>query len=338
MPIALDDIPLSGVEKAAVLFLCIGEERGSAMMKKMSRTEIQSVIQAMSRLGTIPAATVDAVIREFSKTVSGGAGVEGSVQVAERMLSGIMSDDAISEILGDLRSPAHGQNVWDAFAAVNEQTIATWLAGEHDQTIAAILSKMKPAVSARVLPLFGPERMGEITMRMVGLGTLSRNVVENLEAVIASDFLSAATRKSNVDPHQRLADMFNKMDANAFEGLSSELESRIPEELEAIKKKMFTFDDMVKLDGAALQRIMRMAEGNTLALALRGAKAEVRDAFMSALTQRMREMLETEMKEMGAVLARETREAQASLIDITNDLARQEVIRLPSNEDELIED
>ncbi|MDR6266754.1 MULTISPECIES: flagellar motor switch protein FliG [Rhodobacterales] len=338
MQLAIEEIALTGVEKAAVLFLCIGEERGSAIMKKMARSEIQAVIQAMSRLGTIPADVVENVIRDFSETVSGGAGVEGSVQIAERMLAGFLTDEAVSDIMGDLRSPAHGQNVWDAFAAVNEQTIATWLAGEHDQTVAAIMSRMKPAVSARVLPLFGAERMAEITTRMIGLGTLSRQVVDNLEAVIVSDFLSAATRKSNVDPHQRLADMFNKMDAGAFEGLSNDLEQRIPAELEEIKKKMFTFDDMVKLDGAALQRIMRLAEGNTLALALRGAKAEVRQAFMAALTQRMRDMLETEMKEMGPVRARETREAQSALIDITNDLVSQEIIRLPSTDDEMIED
>lgn len=74
------------------------------------------------------------------------------------------------------------------------------------------------------------------------------------------------------------------------------------------------------------------------ALALRGAKAEIGDLLLAALTKRTRQVLETERNEMGAVLARETREAQASLIDITNDLARQEVIWLPGNEDELIED
>ena len=117
---------------------------------------------------------------------------------------------------------------------------------------------------------------------------------------------------------------------------TSDLEERVPQELDQIRKKMFTFDDMVKLESASLQRIMRMAEGNTLALALRGAKSEIRSAFMSALTQRMREMLEMEMKEMGPVRARESREAQATLIDITNDLVRQDIIRLPSTEDEMV--
>jgi flagellar motor switch protein FliG len=336
MELDIDEIRLTGPEKAAVLFLCLGEERGSELMKKMPKSEIQVVVQAMSSMGTIPANAVEAVIREFTETVTGGVGIEGSVDVAERLLSNFMPEDAISDIMGDLRDPGNGQNVWETFAAVNEKTIANWLSGEHDQTIAAILSRMKPAVAARVLPLFGNERMIEITARMVALETLPRNVLDSLEHVISTDFLSAATRKSNIDPMQRMADMFNKMDANLFEELSEALDQRIPEQFDDIKKKMFTFDDMVKLETSALQRIIRGAEGNTLALALRGAKAEVRDVFMGALTQRYREMLETEMADMGQVRARESREAQSALIDIANDLARQEVIRLPSDEDEMI--
>lgn len=222
---------------------------------------------------------------------------------------------------------------------MNEQTTATWLAGEHDQTIAAILTRMKPAVAARILPLLGDERMEEISARMITLGTLPRAVVEQLEDVITKDFLSAATRKSTIDPHARMADLFNKMEGPVFDKLADGLSKRIPDALEEIRKKMFTFDDMVRLDAGALQRIMRAAPTtptNTLALALRGAKPEVREAFMQALTERARKMLESELKDMGEVRLRETREAQSALIDIANQLARQEVIRLPSEEDEMI--
>lgn len=322
MQIDLDGIHLTGVEKAAVLFLCLGEDQGSELMKQMPRSEIQAVIQAMSNLGTIPAETVEAVIREFCEVTTGAAGIEGSVQMAEKLLAGFMPEDAISDIMGELRGPTSGQNVWESFSSVNEQTTANWLMGEHDQTVAAILSRMKPAVAARILPLLGEERMEEITARMIVLGTMPRQVLESLESAIMSDFLSAATRKSSIDPQQRMADMFNKMDGQVFEQLSSGLEARIPDKMEEIRQKMFTFDDMVKLETSALQRIMRLAQGNTMALALRGAKAEVRNAFMGALTQRMREMLDAEIKEMGPIRASESRDAQAALIDIANDLAR----------------
>ncbi|MFD2739544.1 flagellar motor switch protein FliG [Sulfitobacter aestuarii] len=337
MKLAHDDIQLRGVEKAAVLFLCMGEERGSEMMKMMSTSEIQAVVHAMSTLGTIPASTVESVIREFSENVSGAAGVQGSIDIAERMLSGFMPDEKISEIMSDLRSPSGSRNVWEDFSTLNEQSIANWLSGEHDQTVAAILTQIKPDVAARVLPLFGDERMAEISVRMIGLKALPRHVLEDLEKIIQSEILTAGMRKSDPDSRQRMAELFNKMDGQVFERLSENLLDRTPQEFAQIKQKMFTFDDLIRLEPAALQRIIRMAEGNVLALALRGAKKDVRDAILAGLTQRMQEMLKTEMRELGTVRARETREAQTKLIDIANELVQQEIIRLPSDEDELLE-
>ena len=337
MKLPPDDIRLRGIEKAAILFICLGESRGSDLMRQLSTPEIQALVSAMSTLGTIPAATVETVLKEFSENVSGSAGVQGSIEMAERLLLNFMTEDQVAEIMGELKGPASGRNVWEALSTLNEQTIASWLKGEHDQTIAAIMTKVKPDVAARVVPLFGPERMAEITTRMIRIDMLPRHVTETLENVVRNELLAAASRKTSHDSKQRMADMFNKMDGAVFDRLSEELEVRAPTDFVAIKQKMFTFDDLIRLDANALQRIIRMADGKLLALALRGAKKNIRDGIMETLTLRMQEMLRTEMQEMGPVRARDTREAQSALIDIANDLARQEIIRLPTQEDELLE-
>ncbi|WP_374434184.1 flagellar motor switch protein FliG [Tabrizicola sp.] len=337
MKLPPDDIRLRGIEKAAILFICLGEAKGSELMRQLTTPEIQALVSAMSTLGTIPAATVEKVLVEFSENVSGSAGVQGSIEMAERLLLNFMNDDQVAEIMGELKGPASGRNVWEAFSTLNEQTIASWLRGEHDQTVAAILTRVKPDVAARVVPLFGPERMAEIITRMIRIDMLPRHVTETLEHVVRNELLAAASRKTTHDSKQRMADMFNKMDGAVFDRLSEELEQRAPAEFAAIKQKMFTFDDLIRLDASALQRIIRMAEGKTLALALRGAKKHVRDGMMETLTQRMQDMLRAEMQDMGPVRARDTREAQSALIDIANELARQEIIRLPTQEDELLE-
>ena len=337
MKLPPDDIRLRGIEKAAILFICLGEAKGSELMRQLTTPEIQALVSAMSTLGTIPAATVEKVLTEFSENVSGSAGVQGSIEMAERLLLGFMNDEQVAEIMGELKGPASGRNVWEAFSTLNEQTIASWLRGEHDQTIAAILTKVKPDVAARVVPLFGPERMADITTRMIRIEMLPRHVTDTLEQLVRTELLAAASRKTNYDSKQRMADMFNKMDGSVFDRLSEELVVRAPADFAAIKQKMFTFDDLIRLDSNALQRIIRLAEGKTLALALRGAKKHVRDGMMETLTQRMQDMLRSEMQDMGPVRARDTREAQSSLIDIANDLARQEIIRLPSQEDELLD-
>lgn len=335
MKLPPDDIRLRGIEKAAILFICLGEGKGSELMRQLTTPEIQALVSAMSTLGTIPAATVETVLAEFSENVS-SAGVQGSIEMAERLLLNFMSDEQVAEIMGEVKGPA-SRNVWEAFSTLNEQTIATWLRGEHDQTIAAILTRVKPDVAARVVPLFGPDRMADIITRMIRIDMLPRHVTETLETVVRNELLAAASRKTNHDSKQRMADLFNKMDGSVFEKLSEELEVRAPAEFAAIKQKMFTFDDLIRLDANALQRIIRMADGKTLALALRGAKKSVRDGMMETLTQRMQDMLRAEMQDMGPVRARDTREAQSALIDIAHELARQEIIRLPTQEDELLQ-
>jgi flagellar motor switch protein FliG len=332
-----ETIHLLGVEKAAILFLCLQEDQGPELMQLLDESDIQSITKAMATLGTIPASSVEAVIRDFSSHMNGSAGVIGSYDAAQRLLAGFLPENKVKEIMSEIRHPDTGRSIWEAFSGLNEQVIAAYLRGEHDQTIAAVMSKVKPEVAARVLPMFGDERMVEIADRMIGLDSLPQIVLDEIEAGIQEEILSAATRKSGPDPHQRMADMFNRMDGDTFEKLADELSSRAPQELDSIKEKMFTFDDLVKLDIQSLQRLMRNCEGNTLPLALRGAKKEVRDAFVQSLTRRAQETLDDQMKTMGAVRMRDVRDAQAAIIDIANDLAQQNIIRLPKDDDEMIE-
>lgn len=333
-----DHVQLRGVEKAAVLFLCIGEERGSALMRQLDEVEIQRITQAMSTLGTIPASVVEEVMREFSMGIGGGSGVVGSFDIAERMLAGFLPKDKVTEIMQDIRGPISGRNVWETFATLNEQMIHAYLSGETNQTAAAILSRVKPDVAARVLPLFPREQMTDIIQRMISLAPMPRYVIDLLEETLENDFLRAATRRSGPDPHQRIADMFNKLDGNIFDEISEELAASDPQAFASIKQKMFTFDDLARLDQNSLSRLIRSAEGATVPLALRGAKKAIRDRFIEALTVRAREMLLEEMAALGPVRARDAREAQDKLIDIANDLARQNIIRLPSADDQILAD
>lgn len=331
-----EHVSLTGVEKAAVLFLCVGEKRGSDLMRQLDEAEIQQITQAMSMLGTIPASVVEDVMVEFSAGVAGASGVVGSFDVAERMLTSFLPREKVSEIMADIRGPVSGRNVWETFATLNEQMIFTYLTGETDQTVAAILSRVNPDVAARVLPLFPRERMTAVISRMIALKGLSRHVLDVLEETLERDFLRAATRRAGPDPHQRIADMFNKLDSQVFEEISETLAQESPADFASIKQKMFTFDDLARLDQNSLSRLIRSAEGTVVPLALRGAKKGIRDRFIDALTARAREMLLEEMAALGPVRMRDARDAQDSLIDVANDLARQGLIRLPTEDDHLL--
>ena len=327
---------LSGAEKAAILFLCLGEEQGSELMQKLDDYDIHEITRAISALGAIPPQVVEAVIGEFLESAGSGGAVVGSMEMAQSMLRNFLPEGRVGEIMGEIQGPLVGRNMWENFSALNEQVIANYIKGEHDQTVAAILSKVKPDVAAKVLPLLGNERMLDVIERMIGMEALPRHVLEQIEETLQQEFMTSARRSSGPDPQQRMADLFNKLDTSLFEKVTEELEVRIPEAFNTIKQKMFTFEDLIRLDPNSLARVMRMAEGNALPLALRGAKKEVRDYFLSALPARSREMLLEEMSSMGPVRGRDVQTAQSSLVDHALELAEEDVISLPLDDDDIL--
>lgn len=329
---------LSGPEKAAILFLCLGEQRGSELMQKLDERDIHSITRAMSGLGIIAAPVVEEVLNEFSETVMEGGGVIGSYAAAESMLRGFLPEGKVAGIMKDLRSPKGEESVWDKFSERKEAEIAGYLAGEHEQTAAVILNNIDPEVAAKVLPLLGEEKMQDVAERMLAMDTIPPHMLRQIEETLSQDMSLSAAQGSGGDLQQKLTDFFNKLDPEVFEKLTPAMEERVPDAFKRIKDKMFTFDDLIRLDAQSLARVMRGMQGNTLPLALRGASKEVRDHFLGALPARSREMLLDEMSSMGPVRGKEVRTAQAALVDYTKELARDEVIQLPgADDDELIE-
>lgn len=337
-PITVED--LNGPTKAAITFLCLGEQTGSELMQKLGTAEIERITSAMSRLGPIPAEVVEHVLKEFTqKVVSGTGSVVGSLSTAESMLRKFMPDEQVTSIMEGLKNSERESAMWRGFGALDETVIANYLKGEHDQTAAAILNNVDTGVAAKVLPLLGPERMQDIAERMIAMEAVPLHMMQQIEETLKQDILSNAMHTNSVETHQRMADLFNQLDVQAFEELSGALDARIPDAFQAIKQRMFVFDDLFKLPMQDLAQVMRGLDGSTLPMAMRGAKKEQRDHLMECLPQRSRQMLMDEMAATGPVRGRDVRAAQAAMVEYAKSLADQGVIELPSaaDDDEFIE-
>jgi len=330
-----DAADLTGPTKAAITFLCLGEQAGSELMQKLGTHQIERITSAMSRLGPIPSEVVEMVLGEFTqKVISGTGSVVGSISTAESMLRKFMSEEEVTELLQGLKNTERENAMWKGFGSLDETVIANYLKGEHDQTAAAILNNVDTAVAAKVLPLMGPERMREIAERMIAMEAVPLHMMQQIEETLKHDILSNAMHTNSVETHQRMADLFNQLDVQAFEELSVELDKRIPDAFQAIKQRMFVFDDLFRLPMQDLAQVMRGLDGATLPLAMRGAKKEQRDHLMECLPQRSRQMLMDEMAATGPVRGRDVREAQAAMVEYAKGLADEGVIELPSNSDE----
>jgi flagellar motor switch protein FliG len=330
--------PLSGAQKSAILFLCLGEERGGALMQQLDVTEIRKITSAISKMGEVRSEVVEEIMQEFGQKVNDYGGETGSIDAARGLLKEFLPDDRVGEILEEIQGNSTG-NVWDDLSALDEKQLADFLRREHNQTVAVILSNLKSDTVAKVLPLMGQERATDLVERMLDTQELPAEALQNIEDSLRREILANASKDSGAKVEKQLVSIFNKLDEKLFQSMSTELEKRVPDQFRAIKQKMFVFDDLIKLPPNTLAKVMREVTGKTLPLALRGAKKEVREYFLNSMPARSRDMLQDEMKAMGAVKFKDAKDAQSFMVEAALRLAADGDIELPEEEDgeEMIE-
>jgi len=328
---------MSGAQKSAILFLCLGEERGGALMQKLDVPEIRQITTAISTMGEVDASIVEEIMVEFGQKVSQIGGVVGSIEAARGLLKEFLPEERVAEILQEIDGKTT-DNVWRDLSDLDEKQLVEFLRKEHNQTVAVILSRIRPDAAAKVLPLLGADRATDLIERVMEMENLPSDTIMNIENTLRDDVLAKAGRSSEARVEGQLVSIFNKLDEDLFGNLSRELEERQPDQFRAIKQKMFVFDDLMKFEAVTLGKIMREVSGNTLPLALRGAKKEVREHFLESLPSRSRGMLQEEMESMGPVKSKDVKQAQSELVEAALRLVSEGVVELPDDGEDMMDE
>jgi flagellar motor switch protein FliG len=222
--------------------------------------------------------------------------------------------------MDEIRGPA-GRNMWEKLANVQEEVLANYLKNEYPQTVAVVLSKLRPEHAARVLSILPEDLSLDVINRMLRMEAVQKEVIERVEQTLRTEFMSNLSQTRRRDAHEVMAEIFNNFDRQTETRFLTVLESENRDSAERIKALMFTFDDLVKLDAGSAQTLMRNIDKDKLAVALKGANETVRQFFFSNMSTRAAKMLVDEMQEMGPVRLRDVDEAQGLLVNIAKDLA-----------------
>jgi len=325
---------LTGQQKAAIFMLALGDDHASTLFEMMDDEEIRELSQAMSNLGSVSAASVERLFVEFADQLSGTGSLVGSYDSTERLLSKALEKDRAQQIMEELRGPA-GRTMWDKLNNVNEAVLANYLKNEYPQTVAVVLSKLRSDHSARVLSLFPENFAMEVIMRLLRMETVRKEVLDDIERTLRTEFMTNLARTSRRDAHEMMADIFNNLDRNTESRFFAGLEERNRESAERIRQLMFTFDDLIRLDDAGVQMLLRQVEKDQLGLALKGSSEEVRTLFFRNMSERAGKMMKEDMEALGPVRLKEVDEAQAAIVATAKSLADAgEIVIAGSGEDD----
>src|ERR1700750_27318 len=271
---------LTGPERAAVLMLSLGEQYGAKIFGLLDDDELREISIVMSQLGTIDAESVEQLLLEFVGRMSASGALMGNFDATERLLQQYLPPDSVNGILDEIRGPA-GRNMWEKLSNVQEEVLANYLKNEYPQTIAVVLSKLKPEHAARVLAILPEDLALDVVNRMLKMEAAPQEAIERVEQTRRTEFMSNLSQTRRRDAHEVMAEIFNNFDRQTETRFLTALEQDNRDAAERIKALMFTFDDLSKLDSGSAQTLMRNIDKDKLAIALKGANETVRQFFFS---------------------------------------------------------
>jgi flagellar motor switch protein FliG len=325
---------LRGPDKVAALLLAMGKPLAARLLKHFDPDELKLITRSVAGLGAIRMHSLEGVIEEFAGQFLNGVDLLGSASEVEQLLSGVLSQAQIAELMADVNDGAT-QPMWERLSTVTDNAFANYLLKEHPQTAALILSKVAPSCAARAMALFPRERRNALMRRMLSMSSVTEPAMRVLEATLREDLLLKASRNNADDQNARMADIINKMEREQMEDVLQSLAETRPKTAETLRGLLFTFDDVVKLQPRARMLLFDLIPTERVVLALKGSDIGLRDAILSSLASRARRMVEQELSNSEPASQRDVLKARRAIADTALSMAERGEIELnATGEDE----
>jgi len=322
---------LNKTQKLAALLVLLGPESAATILKQFQPREIEAISREMARATLINRELQEDILREFSEVaVAASTSVSAGIDVAritlEKALGSFKASDVLSRVAPTRTSTT---NAMQAIAEMDPRHIFNLIRDEQPQTVAFVISHLPPDKGAQVLALLRPEQRDQVVERLATLAPtpveVAEKVVDVLNAKLGIKQTRAMTQTGGVTT---AADILNAVDKTLSRSLLTTLEERNPELCQAIRKKMFTFEDLLVLDPQTIQRIMRETDMRDLTLALKKTSEPLRKLLLAAISRRAAETVQEELAFLGHVKLREVEAAQFRIIDIVRKLEAEGEIEL----------
>ena len=305
--------PLKGPQKVAALLLVMGKPLASRLLGHFDPGELKVITRAAAQLGSVPIDVLEELVEEFAGEFSTGAELSGNAERAEGLLAGVLPPEQVADIMSDVRGRSNG-SIWQKIAALPPQTLTDYLTKQHPQVATLALSKLGSGTAAAIMELLPRERRNEVTRRLLVLAPVADAALRVIETRINQDLILNPPAPPGAQT-ARMAEIINKMAPEHVQDVLQALEAERPEDAEALRAKLFSFDDLVTLPQKTRQALFEKVASDKIVVALSGKEADFVANVLSSLTARARRLVENELAGAGAAPAREVAAARRLITD-----------------------
>jgi flagellar motor switch protein FliG len=321
----------SGVRKAAMLMVILGEKTSAELARCFSEDELQLVSREIARVSQISSEEADAVLDEFQQMMMARDYVmKGGLDYAKKMLITAFGPDHAKKLVDRIiKALGHDIANFDVLHKADPQQLAKFIHSEHPQTIALILSHLSASQAAALLFSLPGELRADVALRMANLDQISPDIINKIAGILGQKLkaLGEFSRES-YGGVRAVSEMFNRLDSTTSKEILDSIEETDPDLVETIRHMMFVFDDLLLVDINGMKEITSRIDRKILTVALKGTSDQLRDHFLSTLSARASEMLREDMEALGPVKIREVEAAQQQIISLLRQLEADGVINM----------
>jgi flagellar motor switch protein FliG len=319
---------MTGLQKSAILLIALGDQASAELLKRLDDEEVQLVSNAIASLPAVSPEQAQAVLEEFLSVTQNARHVgHGGVDYAARLLTAAFGAEGSRKHLERLPSGSSESDSNAQLQRVDPQLLARFVRSEHPQTVALILAHLSPTQSAAVLASMDPDLRANLAVRIAKLDQISPAVIAKISAAIGQKLktLGEIKRESSGGPRV-VAEIFNQLDSALSEEILGQIAADNSELVEAIRQKMFVFDDLLSIDAAGIKEVLGRADRRVLTVALKGTSDGLRQHLLQGMSQRGAAMLLEDMEALGPIKIREVEAAQQQVIAVIRQLETEGLI------------
>lgn len=322
---------LSGVNKAAILLVSLGEEVSSEVLARLDEEEVGLLGREIARLPIVTSDTTEAVLHEFHQMLlASDYVVRGGLEYAKKLLNNVYGPEKAKVMLDRLVKALTAETAsFDALQKADPQQLAKFIHSEHPQTIALVLSHLNSSQAAGLLTSLPQELRADVALRMASLDQISPEIISKIAGIIGQKLraLGEVSRES-YGGVRAVAEMFNRLDMDTSREILNLIENENPNLVETIRHLMFVFEDLLKIEENGIKEILSRVDRKALTIALKGTSEKLKDRFLSNMSQRGAEMLREDMEALGPIKIKEVEAAQQQIIALVRQLESEGVLNL----------
>ncbi len=321
---------LTGMQKAAVLMVTLGDETAASIFKYLEEDEIQTISREIAITKHVQPEVAEEVMEEFHTMTQARSYIsQGGIEYAKKLLIKSVGPEVARKIIDRLVKALESSAGFTSLERANPQQLSKFIQNEHPQTIALILAHLNASQAAELISSLPEALRSDVAMRMASLQEISPEVVRRISLILEQKLEALGSFATEAYGGVRaVAELFNRMDRNTGRAVLEKIETENPQLAASIRDLMFVFDDILLIDDNGITEILKRADKKTLTIALKGTSEELQNQFFRNMSSRAVELMKEEMEFMGPVKLKDVEKSQHEVVEIVRQLEEEGVISI----------